>query len=317
MFGAQRMAPVRRHRRLNRWRGNGDRARRGEAAIALYGAAPPRRAAIRSVAMAPARGAGRAPGDAGRIARGGLRWGHAIPATWRRHDSFRARFAPNTPAPGPGWAQRGEAAIALHGASPLGCPATCSVAMAPARGAGRAPGDAGRIARGRLRRGRAIPAMWRRHDSCPASGVTGGEAGASRLWRPGPAPAPGRALQGEAAIALHGASPPNRAATCSVAMAPARGAGRAPGDAGRIARGRLRQGARHPGDVQTAAQLPCPFRTQHPGARPGAGTARRSRYRALWCIPAGLARHLRRCRGARPWGGAGAGRCWSHRPRRV
>ena len=85
-----------------------------------------------------------------------------------------------------------------------------------------------------------------------ASGVTGGEAGPSRLWGPGPAPAPGGAQRGGAAIALYGAAPPNRAATCSVAMAPARGAGRAPGDAGRIARGGLRWGARHPGDVETA-----------------------------------------------------------------
>jgi hypothetical protein len=51
------------------------------------------------------------------------------------------------PAPAPGWARRDAAADAIYGPIPACCAATCSVAMAPARGAGRAPGHAGRMAR--------------------------------------------------------------------------------------------------------------------------------------------------------------------------
>jgi hypothetical protein len=88
--------------------------------------------------------------------------------------------------------------------------------------AGRAPGDAGRIARGVLQRGRATPAPSRRH--CRLN-----------RWRGHG----GRALRG--ALAFYGAAPQDRAAICSVAGAPARRAGRAPGDAGRIARGVVRR----------------------------------------------------------------------------
>jgi hypothetical protein len=55
----------------------------------------------------------------------------------------------------------------------------------------------------------------------------------------------------------------------------------------------------------------------HSGARPGAGAARRCRSCALCRNPARPCRDVHRRRSARPWGGAGAGRCWSHRPQPV
>jgi hypothetical protein len=71
------------------------------------------------------------------------------------------------------------------------------------------------------------------HGPAPFGGLT------PRYWRLrhfGPAPAPGWARRGEAAMALYRSTPPDRSAICAVAGAPARGAGRAPGHAGRIAR---------------------------------------------------------------------------------
>jgi hypothetical protein len=126
------------------------------------------------------------------------------------------------PAPDPGRALRGAAALAIYGATPHDRAAICGVAGAPALRSGRAPGDAGRIARGVLQRGRATPAPSRRH--CRLN-----------RWRGHG----GRALRG--ALAFYGAAPQDRAAICSVAGAPARRAGRAPGDAGRIARGVVRR----------------------------------------------------------------------------
>ncbi len=57
---------------LERWRGHGDRALRGAAALATYAETPQDRAAIAALQGRPPSG-GAAPGDAGRIARGVVR----------------------------------------------------------------------------------------------------------------------------------------------------------------------------------------------------------------------------------------------------
>ncbi len=122
--------------------------------------------------------------------------------------------------------------------------------------------------------------------------------------------APGRERRDAAALGLYAETPADGAAMCTVAGAPAHPGG---AGAGRCWSHRPRcvaAGARNSG----AQPSPLPLEPMARPWRPGA--ARRCRSCDLCRNPAGPCRDVQRCRGARPSGGAGAGRCWSHRPRR-
>jgi hypothetical protein len=98
----------------------------------------------------------------------------------------------------------------------------------------------------------------RRVNTCPATPPRQETLASSRPFDAiGPAPAPGWALPGDAAIALYGARHPQRHRFLQRCNAPARGAGRAPVHAGRMARCRLR-----PEDVSPVDALTAPSRTR-------------------------------------------------------